>query len=114
MNRHAIPLESEVLQSDNTYFVSRWGWSTLRFASLFRKAKPGTICFDLGVHSLHGGAVRYMNVENPGNQIPESDVMRRFLNTQTHVVHEHHVGWGYSSINNLVEYRFGIAIHCGQ
>ena len=39
---------------------------------------------------------------------PDQDVMARFINTQTQVIHEHHVGYVYRSVMNMMDYRIGI------
>ena len=50
-----------------------------------------------------------MNVEiDPAQPMPHHDVMARFINTQTQVVHEHHVGYVYSNVLSMVEYRLGV------
>jgi hypothetical protein len=55
-----------------------------------------------------------MNSEvDPSQPAPDQDVMAKFINTQTQVIHEHHVGYIYSSLLNMVEYRFGVVCRLG-
>jgi hypothetical protein len=65
---------------------------------------------DLNAHLTQGGQVDYMSVDKKHNSSTAvSDVKAKFINTQTQVIHEHHVGNVYSSLAEMTEYRFGIA-----
>lgn len=103
------PIDSEILSRDNTYLFSGGAGLRIDLKTFSRHARSQRIFFDLGIHATHGGIVKYMNVEKNGSQpIPDGDVMVKFLNTQTLAVHEHHVGYVYRSVLNMVEYRFGL------
>ena len=103
------PLESEILSRDNTHSFSGGGGVRVDFNTVFQKTESGRLFFDFSFHALHGGIVKYMNVEiDPAQPTPHHDVMARFINTQTQVVHEHHVGYVYSNVLSMVEYRLGV------
>jgi hypothetical protein len=108
------PIESDILSRDNTYSFSGGAGVRVDFQSLFPKAETGRFYFDLSIHSTYGGIVKYMNVKmNPSHPLPDQDVVAKFINTQTQVVHEHHVGYVYSSVLNMVEYRIGVVCRPG-
>jgi hypothetical protein len=108
------PIESDILSRDNTYSFSGGAGVRVDFQSLFPKAESQRFYFDLSVHSTHGGIVKYMNVKmNPSLPLPDQDVVARFINTQTQVIHEHHVGYVYSSVLNMIEYRIGVVCRPG-
>lgn len=103
------PIESDIIARDNTYSFSGGVGLRVDFNALFPKTGMQRLFFDFSVHALHGGIVKYMNVEmDPAQSTPDEDVMARFINTQTQVVHEHHVGYVYSSVLSMVEYRIGV------
>jgi hypothetical protein len=84
------------------------------FSALFKKMNEQTFYFDLSIHTSQGGTIRYMNVNHdPSQPMPERDVMAKFINTQTQVIHEHHVGYVYTSLVNMVEYRLGVVCRPG-
>jgi hypothetical protein len=108
------PIESDMLSRDNTYMASLGAGVRIDFNSLFTKMENGRFYFDLSVHSTQGGTVRYMNAEHdPSQPLPEEDVTAKFINTQTQVIHQHHVGHVYTSVLNMVEYRFGVMVRPG-
>ena len=103
------PIESKILAKDNTYTFSGGGGLRLDFNTFFKNSPQGRFYFDLSVHGTYGGVVRYMNADmDAHHQIPDQDVVARFINTQTQVVHEHHVGYVYSNVLNMLEYKLGV------
>lgn len=103
------PIESEILARDNTYTFSGGAGLLLDFNAFFKNTGQGRFYFDLNVHGTYGGIVKYMNVDRHANhQMPDQDVTARFINTQTQVIHEHHVGYLYSNVLNMLEYRVGV------
>lgn len=110
------PIESEILSNDNTYFVSGGAGLRLDFSTLFRKMEPQRFSFDFSVRTVRGGTVQYMNVNNPSapHPAPEKDVMAKFVNTQSQVIHEHHVGYLYGSVLQMTEYRMGVIFRSGR
>jgi hypothetical protein len=109
------PLESDILSRDNTYVASGGAGVRVDFSSLFKKMNEQTFYFDFSVHSTQGGTIEYMNVNHdPSQPTPEKDVVAKFINTQTQVIHEHHVGYVYNSLVNVVEYRLGVICRPGR
>ena len=108
------PLESDIISRDNTYALSGGAGLQIDFHTFFRNTDAGRLFFDLSVHTTHGGIVRYMNVkQDPAQPVPDQDIMARSINTQTQVIHEHHVGFVYSSVLSMVEYRMGVLFRMG-
>lgn len=109
------PVESDILHSDNTYIVSGGAGVKIDFNTFFKKMDNGRFYFDLGVNATQGGKIRYMNSKiDPSQGPPDQDVMGKFLNTQTQVIHEHHVGYVYTSLINMVEYKLGAFCRLGR
>ncbi len=102
------PLESDVLSSDNTYSAGLGAGVRMDFQTIFKNIEREKFFLDLNVHSTQGGTVRYMNADRQPSQTADEEVTARFLNTQTQVIHEHHVGNLYTSVLSLVEYRLGV------
>jgi hypothetical protein len=103
------PLESDRLLTDGTFTASGGGGVRVDFSGMFKKMKSNMLFFDLNAHITQGGTVEYMNVHKQlDHGTPERDVMARFINNSTQVVHEHHVGHVYSSFVEMMEYRFGV------
>ena len=108
------PLESDKLMKDHTVIAGVGGGVRIDLSSIFRNMDSDRFYIDTSIHSLQGGTIRYMNADlKIGNSTPDSDVMARFLNTQTQVIHEHHVGYVYSSIMNMLDYRIGVVVKPG-
>ncbi len=103
------PLESDKLLKDGTLIASGGAGVRVDFSSLFRKMKSNTMFFDLSAHMTQGGTVHYMNSDKrPPQQTPDKDVMMRFIDPKSQIIHEHHVGNVYSSLVEMIEYRFGV------
>lgn len=108
---HCKPVDNDVLLKDGTLVVSTGAGVHYDLSSLFRKMNPGIFIFSLNANLVLGGQVNYMNTDAPHHQAPSNnDVTARFMNTQTQVVHEHHVGYVYRSYAELVEVRAGVVL----
>jgi hypothetical protein len=114
---HCEPLESNVLLADNT-LIGKFGlglkWD---LSSLFNKIDKNFLFFDMAAQYTFGGNVRYMNVKGPdphqNHNLPRDpqSVEISFQNTQTQVVHKHHVGYVYESPIRMYNLKFGLAIN---
>lgn len=103
------PLESERLLTDGTFTASGGGGVRIDFSGVFKKVKSNMLFLDISAHTTQGGNVEYMNVHKQTQHgTPERDVMARFINNRTQVVHEHHVGHVYTSDVQMMEYRLGV------
>jgi hypothetical protein len=104
------PLDSEVLKRDGSLIFSAGGGIQI---DLRPKKDPGTLLLMLSSNYSSGGKVDYMNVDANNRHTPtakKSDVYMRFLNTQTQVVHEHHIGNIYSNVIEMIDFRIGITM----
>jgi hypothetical protein len=109
---HCEPVDNDVLHHDGTFVAGVGGGASIDVASVFKKMDKGRLFFDFNVSILQGGQVRYMNADAPhfNHHGPSTDndvVMAEFRNTQTQVVHEHHVGYLYDSPLQMTEVRVG-------
>jgi opacity protein-like surface antigen len=105
------PLESDVLYRDGTFTASAGAGIRLDMSAVFKRLTTNKFFFDFGVQSVRGGTVGYMNVDiDPSKPAPTKDVMAKFINTKTMVVHEHHVGYVYTGLVDMLQYRVGIVI----
>jgi hypothetical protein len=108
------PLESDILYKDNTYTASIGAGVQIDFTTFFRRMDSQKFYFDLSIQSIQGGTIRFMNANtDPSQPMPDKDVMAKFINTQTQVIHEHHVGYVYTSLVNMMEYRVGVVCRPG-
>jgi hypothetical protein len=101
------PVDSDVLKNDGSLIFSAGAGLQL---DLRPKARPGFVFINLSANYLSGDKVDYMNVDAPAHShaAHTSDVYTRFINTQTQIVHEHHVGNVYSSVIESLDFRLGV------
>jgi hypothetical protein len=106
---HCEPVDTDVLKRDGTMVFGAGGG--IRWEMLPNKA-PGRFFMNLSANYTSGGKVDYMNVDAPNHSHSghTSDVYMKFLNTQTQVVHEHHVGNVYTSLVELMDFRLGVTM----
>ena len=112
-NDHCEPVENDVLYNDGTIVGGLGVGAKFDMTALFRKLAPNTVYFESSVNMTQGGQVRYMDAEADHHQNPNpravDHVMAQFVNTQTQVVHKHHVGYLYSNPVQMIELRFGFS-----
>ncbi|MCK6617617.1 MAG: hypothetical protein L6Q51_08225 [Cyclobacteriaceae bacterium] len=108
---HCKPIDRDILLKDGTFSASAGGGIQWDMSAVFNRAPSNTFLFNLGAAITLGGKVNYMNTDAPGHyHTPNSDVNAQFINTQTQVVHEHHVGYVYTSYVELIELRAGFVM----
>jgi hypothetical protein len=106
------PIDTDVLLKDGTVIFSagvgvRW--------DILPKKDPGLFFINFSATMTSGGRVNFMNVDAPSHNhaTHTSDVYAKFLDTQTQVVHEHHVGNVYTSTMAMADFRLGISRRIG-
>lgn len=112
---HCAPVENDLLQHDGT-FVSSLGAGVLTdLSSVFRTLNKNMLLFEIGVNYTRGGRVQYMNANKPDGPMhtQPSDVTADFINTQTKIIHAHHVGYLFSSTLEMIEIRAGLVYRFG-
>jgi hypothetical protein len=112
------PVDQEILKEAGTMAYSAGGGIRIDVASMSRHGRPGRAFIDLSVNATQGGRVDYMNTDAPSNAqhhtTPRADnVETEFINTQTQVVHKHHVGYVYSSFVQSTDFRLGMSFTMG-
>ncbi|MCU0358026.1 MAG: hypothetical protein MUE95_10640 [Cyclobacteriaceae bacterium] len=102
------PIDSELLLRDGTFVFSPGGGLQYDLSGIFRKMRPDKFLFTLNANLILGRQVNYMNADAPEHHQPNAtDVTARFINTQTQVVHPHHVGNVYQSYMQMMDFRAG-------
>lgn len=98
------PVDSEMLYRDGAWIGVVGGGLQWDIAP---RRNPGMLMMNVSFNYTSGGNVRYMNVDSPNHNhaMHTSDVYAKFLNTQTQVVHEHHVGNVYNSWIQMMDAR---------
>lgn len=105
------PVEKDILQKDGTVVYSFGGGLRFDLAPLFKKIKENHFFVNLSANYTQGGLVNYMNTDSPTSHhgsAPSNrsgDVEAAFINTQTQVIHKHHVGYVYTSYAQMMDYR---------
>ena len=112
---HCEPMDSDVLYNDGTWLAAIGAGVKIDFATVFKKIQKGKFYLESSVNFTQGGQVRYMNadanVNHATNGTPGSEhVMANFLNTDTQIVHRHHVGHLYTSTAQMAEIRVGFSM----
>ena len=114
---HCEPVETDILQHEGTMIGSLGAGFRLDFSTMFKKMGYGRLYLDFNTNFTQGGSVHYMNTDAPSSahhhttttSSRSTDVQANFINTQTMVVHQHHVGYLYSSPVQMLDFRLGIA-----
>lgn len=110
------PVESNILSRDGTFAYSAGGGLRVDMGWLFREIEKGHFYIDLSSNILQGGRVNYMNEDAPEPGVSHKspprakEVQGRFINTDTQVVHAHHVGYLYNSFVQMVDFRLGVSM----
>jgi hypothetical protein len=105
------PIESDILQKDGTWIYSLGGGVLYDLSAVFKRLNKGAMSINLSAFYTQGGAVNYMNTNapdmnhtaSPPNR--SSDLEAEFINTQTQVIHKHHIGYVYTSFAQMMDYR---------
>lgn len=113
---HCEPVDADILSKDGSMLVS--AGAGLRMEVLPRK-NPGKLFLNLSANYSLGGKVDYMNVDagsmnHAAHMDHTSDVYAQFINTQTQIVHDHHVGNVYSSAIEMVDFQLGATFRLGR
>jgi hypothetical protein len=110
---HCEPVDTNILKRDGS-IVGVLG-AGFQF-DLSPKKHPRMFFANLNAQYTSGGNVEYMNVDSSNTQHAghTSDVYSQFMNNQTQVVHEHHVGNVYSNWLNMVDVRLTFAMRFGN
>ncbi len=85
-------------------------------AWIFKKMQRGNFYIDLSSNILQGGRVNFMNEDPPqaagshNMTTRVEEVTAPFINTQTQVVHAHHVGYLYNTFVQMMDVRLGMSM----
>ncbi|WP_114747672.1 hypothetical protein [Pleomorphovibrio marinus] len=102
---HCEPIDTELLLKDGTFLRGIGAGLQWKFSEV--------MVMNLSADLLMGGGIRYMSVDAPirheHHHSTGNEVEARFINTQTQVIHKHHVGYVYQSAVRVLDLRFGLA-----
>lgn len=111
---HCEPVDSDVLYDDGTIIAAVGAGAKIDMASVFKKLQTGKFYIEGNANFVQGGEVHYMNADaDPHHQTGASGidhVRAQFINTQTQIVHEHHVGHLYQNQVQMIEFRVGFSM----
>jgi opacity protein-like surface antigen len=114
------PLESDVLSLDGTFAYGAGGGIRIDASWLFKKVPRGIYYIDLSSNILQGGRVDYLNEDAPdpatmhGGPSRAKEVHADFINTQTQVVHPHHIAYSYNSFVQMMDFRLGMIFNISR
>jgi len=116
---HCEPVERDVLYHDGTLIGQLGAGVKMDMQLIFKKLDPNVFSFEGFLGFTQGGQVSYMNADaEPQHQHhspPGTDhVTADFINTQTQIIHKHHVGYLYSNPVQMLEMRLGFALYFGR
>jgi hypothetical protein len=112
------PVDSEILKRDGTAIYSAGGGVRVDLAAFSRHGRPGRAFLDFSTNLMQGGRVDYMNTDAPTTAhkhttTRSNDLEAEFVNTQTQVVHKHHVGYVYNSYVQALDFRVALQFSMG-
>lgn len=104
------PVETALLHKDGTLAYAAGGGFQYDLSHIFKRLSPGVFNLNVSAFYTQGGMVNYMNTDAPEHHAPTppnhtGDFTADFINTQTRVVHKHHVGYVYSSLVKMTDFR---------
>ena len=114
------PVETDLLKKDGTFIYSIGGGFKYDVANVFKKMRKEFFYINVSAFYTQGGNVSYMSTDAPMAHSSSSatgnrqDVEAAFLNTQTQVVHKHHVGYVYSSYAQMMDFRISLLLRSGR
>lgn len=108
------PVETDLLQKDGTLIYSIGGGLQYDLSSVFKKLRKDYLLVNVSANYTRGGLVNYMNADAPEPHHGRTsnrtgNLEADFINTQTQVIHKHHVGYVYSSYAQMMDYRLSLA-----
>jgi Outer membrane protein beta-barrel domain len=108
------PVEAALLQKDGTWIYSIGAGVKYDLSAVFKNINKERMFVKLSANYTQGGTVNYMNTDAPDahhvstSSNRSSDLEANFINTQTQVVHKHHVGYVYTSFAQMMDYRLTV------
>jgi hypothetical protein len=113
-NDHCEPVDSDILYHDGTMIGVIGAGVKLDMRTFFKKLRVGRFYFESSFNFTQGGQVQYMDSDADKHMhsgMPDADpVMTKFINTQTQIVHEHHVGYLYTSPVQMFDVQAGLSM----
>jgi hypothetical protein len=113
------PVETDILQKDGTFIFSFGGGLKYDLVNVFKKLRKEFLYVNLSAFYTQGGAINYMNTDGPtaqhhSNSNRMSEFEAAFINTQTQIIHKHHVGYLYTSSVQMMDFRLSFIYRSGN
>lgn len=110
---NCAPVETALLHKDGTLVYAAGGGLQYDLNTIFKRLPDGMLGLNLSAFYTQGGMVNYMNTDAPNHHTPApsnrvGDFTADFINTQTQVMHKHHVGYVYNSLVKMMDFRISI------
>lgn len=109
------PVETALLHKDGTLAYAAGGGIQYDLSHIFKRLSAGALNLNVSAYYTQGGMVNYMNTDAPDHHhqttLPPNhtgNFTADFINTQTQVVHKHHIGYVYSSLFKMTDFRITI------
>jgi hypothetical protein len=108
------PVETAMLHKDGTIAYAAGGGLQYDLSHIFKRLSTGLLNLNVSAFYTQGGMVNYMNTDAPDHHQSSAppnhagNFTADFINTQTQVVHKHHVGYVYSSLFKMNDFRVTI------
>jgi len=112
-------LEQKTIMNDKTYYWSAGGGLEIDPAIFSKTGRKGNLIIDIGVNTIHGGTLDYINTKHLTdaqtlNDPDSKDLQVRFINASTQSIHEHTVAQVFTSSLRLLEFRAGVILKLGE
>jgi hypothetical protein len=116
---HCEPVDTDQLYEDGSFVASGGAGLMFDLSKIFGRLEKNTLHLEASYNLTQGGKVSYMNADAQAtpqhHHADESgDVTAEFVDTQTQIVHKHHIGYLYKNPLQMSELKFGLAVRFGQ
>jgi hypothetical protein len=111
-------LQRRNIMNDHTLYISAGGGLQFDPAIFSRRKIRGPVMIDIGVNTIYGGTLDYINTRHLVDAQTLNDpagkpLEVRFINASTQSIHEHTVAQVFTSPLRLLEIRAGVTVALG-
>jgi hypothetical protein len=111
-------LQRKNIMNDKTFYLSAGGGLQIDPAIFSKRKERGNVLIDIGVNTIHGGTLSYINTKHLIDAQTMTDPAGKplevqFINASTQAIHEHTVAQVFTSPLRLLEFRAGVTVTLG-